>query len=117
MTIEPESIRGKRVVAFAGIARPEVFKASLIDLGAEISFFRGFRDHHPYTMDEILGLRAIKEKTGADMIITTEKDWIRLEGFLKECPDMAYLTIRFKLISGRERLFNMIREKIGDNRP
>jgi len=46
---DAQRLAGKRVVAFAGIARPQKFFATLSALGAEIVDSLVFPDHHPYT--------------------------------------------------------------------
>ena len=53
---------GRAVVAFAGIARPEKFFATLRRIGAQIVATRDFADHHPYTPREI---EALIEEAGA----------------------------------------------------
>jgi tetraacyldisaccharide 4'-kinase len=73
--IAPEAWRGRRVLAFAGIGRPEKFVASLEDSGAEIVGSCFFDDHHPYTEDEITQLKMI---AGEAQLVTTEKDFVRL---------------------------------------
>lgn len=108
----PSFLRGKRVVAFAGIARPASFKETLNNLGAEILYYRAFPDHHHFSYDEISGLVVEKEKTGADFLITTEKDWARLDNVISEGPILAYLTIKFELLSERGLFFDMVRESI-----
>ena len=65
----------KPVFAFAGIGRPEKFAAALKAGGATITGSCFFADHHPYGEDEILQLKA----AAADaMLVTTEKDFVRL---------------------------------------
>jgi tetraacyldisaccharide 4'-kinase len=66
---------GKPVFAFAGIGRPEKFAASLEETGAQVIGSCFFADHHPYTEDEILELKAV---AGDAMLVTTEKDFVRL---------------------------------------
>ena len=73
----PDRLRGKEVFAFAGIGRPESFRQSLLEAGAIVKGFRGFRDHHVFTGPEMDGIR--KAARGL-WIITTEKDIMRLEG-------------------------------------
>ncbi len=114
--VEPGFIKGRRVVAFAGIAGPDSFRLSLLQLGADVVFFKSFSDHHPFHPHEIHNLRVVKEKTKADFLITTEKDWVRLEGILSDDPELAYLTIRFALLSEKERFFNLIRERIREKK-
>jgi tetraacyldisaccharide 4'-kinase len=65
----------KQVFAFAGIGRPEKFVASLEAGGATVTGSCFFADHHPYGEDEILQLKAV---AGEAMLVTTEKDFVRL---------------------------------------
>ena len=66
---------GKTVFAFAGIGRPEKFIASLEQAGAHVTGRCFFPDHHPYTEDDILTLKAV---AGEAQLVTTEKDFVRL---------------------------------------
>jgi tetraacyldisaccharide 4'-kinase len=70
-------LRGKRVLAFAGIGRPEKFYATLSELGCDVVESRSFDDHHPFSADEIDGLLATARTAGA-VPVTTEKDFVRL---------------------------------------
>jgi tetraacyldisaccharide 4'-kinase len=109
---DPGFLKGKRVMAFAGIARPEAFKNTLKRLGADVAGFRIFRDHHYFGDREIRDLKKEKGRVGAELMITTEKDWVRLKGIGADYSDLAYLTINFSLLSGRDEFFNMIDESI-----
>lgn len=75
LTVETKPIAGKSVFAFAGIGRPEKFVASLEAGGVDVTGSCFFADHHPYTDDEIIQLKAI---AGDTMLVTTEKDFVRL---------------------------------------
>ena len=72
---EGAAFADKKVFAFAGIGRPEKFVASLEAGGATVTGSCFFADHHPYDEDEILQLKAI---AGDAMLVTTEKDFVRL---------------------------------------
>ncbi|HSS12424.1 MAG TPA: tetraacyldisaccharide 4'-kinase [Rhizomicrobium sp.] len=65
----------KTVFAFAGIGRPEKFVASLEAGGAHVTGSCFFADHHAYGEDEILELKAV---AGDALLVTTEKDFVRL---------------------------------------
>ena len=71
-------IAGRRVLAFAGIGRPEKFFATLEDCGAEIVARRAFADHQPFAISDLSMLRRLARESGAEMIVTTEKDAQRL---------------------------------------
>ena len=81
-TLEPAAedaarLRGRRLLAFAGIGRPGKFFATLEGCGAELVAREGFADHHPYREDEIAALHARAEAAGATLA-TTEKDMVRI---------------------------------------
>ena len=71
------SLIGKRVLAFAGIARPEKFFDGLAQAGVTVIARRPFPDHHPFTDSE---LRAVIETaTHMQAIpVTTPKDAVRI---------------------------------------
>jgi tetraacyldisaccharide 4'-kinase len=66
------------LLAFAGIGRPEKFRTSLIEAGASLADFISFADHHAYTRIELEGLARRADALGAQLV-TTEKDWVRLD--------------------------------------
>lgn len=65
------------VIGFAGIARPEKFFATLRANGARLIEARSFPDHHRFTAKEARRLLDDAEARNA-MLVTTEKDWVRL---------------------------------------
>jgi len=71
------SLRGKRVLAFAGIGDPARFFNTLRASGIDVVLERAFADHHPYTQGEIETL-ITEAKRNALTLVTTEKDLARL---------------------------------------
>lgn len=71
-------IAGKKVIAIAGIANPQSFFKSLASLDADVVRTVSFPDHHDYTHTDINGIRALAKE--AQLIITTEKDGVKLKG-------------------------------------
>jgi len=78
--LEPRAtnfISSDKFFAFAGIARPEKFFASLRGLGFDVAGMREFPDHHPFSSYDLAELQ--NEATAAHArLITTEKDAVRL---------------------------------------
>jgi len=72
-------IAGKKIAAFCGIADPESFRAGIAKLGGEVVFFEEFPDHHIYTADNIDYLLKNSRIADSDMVLTTEKDGVKLE--------------------------------------
>jgi tetraacyldisaccharide 4'-kinase len=89
---DPEAaaaLAGRPVLAFAGIADPGKFFATLEAHGIAAAIRRPFPDHHPYAADEITALVACADRDGLTLV-TTEKDMARLRGD----PAAAALTAR-----------------------
>jgi tetraacyldisaccharide 4'-kinase len=68
---------GRPVLAFAGIARPEKFFATLREIGASVVETRGFPDHHPFSAREVERILARAAARGL-LPVTTQKDHVRL---------------------------------------
>lgn len=66
-----------KLVAFAGLARPEKFLETLEAAGADVVEFVPFDDHHVYTEENLNLLAQLADDHGATLI-TTEKDAARL---------------------------------------
>jgi len=85
-------LQGKDVLAFCGIARPDFFFQAVEGFGAKVKPLR-FKDHHNYTLKDI---RMIKDAAGdKDLIITTEKDMIKLDLRLL---DSKWYALRGKMV-------------------
>jgi tetraacyldisaccharide 4'-kinase len=76
------AVAGRRVLAFAGIARPEKLFTTLSAAGAELVGCEAFADHHRYRRAEIERLLARAAREGA-LCITTSKDAVRLPADLR----------------------------------
>ena len=73
------TLAGGRVLAFAGIADPQKFFASLAEAGIAVGATRSFPDHHRYTPGEASALCEEADRKGL-ALVTTEKDLARLSG-------------------------------------
>ncbi len=74
---EMTALKGRRVIAFAGIASPDKFFASLTEAGALVVGRAAFADHHPFAASEVSYLLDQAAKLEA-MTVTTPKDAVRL---------------------------------------
>jgi tetraacyldisaccharide 4'-kinase len=80
--LRPESqaaarFSGQRVLAFAGIGRPEKFLLTLEAVGADVAGRRWFPDHWRYSERDLAALEDEALRLGA-ILVTTEKDAVRL---------------------------------------
>jgi tetraacyldisaccharide 4'-kinase len=94
-TASVASLRGKRVLAFAGIGDPNRFFKTLRAAGIEVAAERAFSDHHPFSQNEIESLIA-QAKGDALTLVTTEKDLARLRT-VEGLPCWAQDIVPFKV--------------------
>ena len=90
----------------AGIAKPEPFFAYLQDTNDACL---SFPDHHNFTDKDIL---EIKNSAQNNIIITTEKDYVRLKGRLPS-EQLFYLPIQSAFLSGSENFDKTILNYVG----
>jgi tetraacyldisaccharide 4'-kinase len=83
----PDSLRGRQVFAFAGLADNEQFFDALRNAGLDVTGARSFPDHHRYTRADV---DALRRDAGAAVLVTTEKDAVKL----KE-PDIVAVAAEF----------------------
>lgn len=87
-------LRGRRVLAFAGIGRPEKFFASLQQLGATVAQTATFPDHAPYTPDAVMRLVETAHQLNA-IPVTTAKDQVRLPAKARPMVDVLRVVLNF----------------------
>jgi tetraacyldisaccharide 4'-kinase len=73
------TLKGRKVLAFAGIGDPEKFFATAVEAGIAVTERRVFGDHHHYTAEEAGELIMEAEHDGL-ALLTTEKDRARMAG-------------------------------------
>ena len=104
-----DTLKGKRVGALSGIATPESFESFLTQLGAEVVVPFRFLDHHRFTSGELERIVAQLQKHEVDMLITTEKDAVRIQPEFNPLVPFYYLRVEIKLQSGAESFEEAVR--------
>jgi tetraacyldisaccharide 4'-kinase len=101
----PEGAYGtsRRLVAVAGIARPERFFKTVETLGWEIAQPMVFRDHYWFTRADVATIHDTVQVLGAGGVITTEKDAVRLTSLaLPHDIAWTYVPMRATIEPARE---------------
>jgi tetraacyldisaccharide 4'-kinase len=93
-TTVSDSLRDGNVLAFAGIGRPQKFFTTLAVLGARVAVARGFPDHQRFTNSELDALYAEAKGRGL-VVVTTEKDYVRLPAEYAQRTVALPVTLRF----------------------
>ncbi|MEI7639207.1 MAG: tetraacyldisaccharide 4'-kinase [Syntrophus sp. (in: bacteria)] len=79
--LPPGVLQGKKIYAFTGIAAPDKFRATLEEMGAKIIKFLAFPDHYFYKQADVQAIAREAKALNAEMLITTEKDGVKLLKF------------------------------------
>jgi len=88
---------GRKAVVFSGIAKNDEFFRMLEDLGCCPTRFAGFPDHHWYSSEDVKFLLAEIQKTDAELLITTDKDYARIAGKFSWPVDLWVIGIKISL--------------------
>lgn len=95
-------LKGANVAALSAIACPASFENFLEQLGAKLVLKDHYADHHRYTQQEILDFINQAKAAGANFIVTTEKDAVRIPKIDRCDVPLYYLRIQIDILSGQE---------------
>lgn len=106
------SLKGQPVLSFSGIGQPPSFRGLLNRLDAQVVSEAIFEDHHVYTLEDLRELLQRAETVGAQILVTTEKDAVKIRDFLK--PEDPVWALRIDLDRIEDPLLweRFIRERI-----
>lgn len=105
-----ETIESKKVALFCGIAHPEYFQETVRSLGAEIIDDHMVADHSEFTEEEFREFADSALAKGAEWLLCTEKDKVRLDSSMIEGYPIAWVQMRLKIVEG-ESAWNAFVEK------
>jgi len=101
----PGFFAGRPVAAFSAIGNPESFRNTLEKLNVDLKYFKTFPDHHRFTERDSTLIRRQAKNRGAEYILCTEKDAVKLE---KIAPDFWFLKISIQIVRGEENLLDLL---------
>lgn len=97
-----ETLKGRRTASISAIANPASFNSFLEENGANIVLERHYADHHRYTQQEMIDFLNAAKSAGAEYIMTTEKDAVRMPRLDRRDIPMLFLRIEIDILSGQE---------------
>jgi tetraacyldisaccharide 4'-kinase len=102
-----EALIGQRVVIFSGIGNAGAFRTSVLRQGLIVVDEVVFPDHHAYTASDVGRVKARAERVGAPMLVTTEKDAVKLHAFPFSMPVWA-MRVDMQILEGEDRLKQLL---------
>ncbi|RMG69681.1 MAG: hypothetical protein D6710_08475, partial [Nitrospirae bacterium] len=91
---------------FSGIGNPEYFEKIVRQYGLNVKGALRFRDHHRYTRRDIERIVKNAKKSASEIILTTEKDLVRLSGM--EEPDLPLFALSVRLEVKDKQFFDIL---------
>lgn len=117
-TVRAGEVSTKRAFVFSGIGNPEYFERIVREYGLNVVGAARFRDHHRYTKRDIERIVKSAKKSDAEIVLTTEKDLVRVSetedlelplfalSVRLELKDRSFFDMLFKDLLPRETLFH-----------
>lgn len=107
-------LRQRPVAAFCGLGNPDAFRRTLTDMGAAVTAFWRFPDHHAYTRPDVEDLRTWARQQATDcVIVTTQKDLVKLRLAQLSGRPLWALRIRLHVTDGQAALDRKLKEALG----
>lgn len=103
-----DELAGARIAAFCGIGNPEGFRRTLDGLCGEVVGFRSFPDHHPYDADDVAGLGRWADELGVNLVLTTQKDLVKLRTSTLGAARLRALRIGLEIMGDAEPLETLL---------
>ena len=105
-----EFLDGKRVASLSGIAQPESFEKSLVNIGADLVYSKRFADHHRFTQQEVINVINRSKKRQAQLIITTQKDAVRFPKIDRRDIPILFMRVEIKILKGAKDFQDCVRQ-------
>ena len=109
-----DKLADKKLYAFCGIGNPSAFFQTLDELALNIVGTRVYNDHHRYTDSDIAAICEDGRYKQAEMIITTQKDWVKTALLCIEKFDIpiAFLAVGLEFIDGQQEIIALVEDAI-----
>lgn len=99
------AVHGQTIFAFCGIGNPAGFQRTLAEIDPQLSHVKHlvFPDHHDYQSDDLLRIAAAAQDVNANLLLTTEKDLVKLPPQIDGVPIRA-VRIGLELLDESQQL-------------
>jgi tetraacyldisaccharide 4'-kinase len=97
-----DELAGTSVAAFCGIGNPEGFRRTLLPLCDSLLDLRVFPDHHEYGAADVESLGSWANERGADLVLTTQKDLVKLRCAHLGTAPLRALRIGLEIVAGED---------------
>ena len=112
---EPSPFVRKKIYLLSGIGNPSSFERSITELGLSFVHHYQFADHHEFSENDIASILRRAKNQNIDAIITTEKDFVKLQklDIAKELIYYAKLHVKINEMDTFNGIVGTLKKEIG----
>src|ERR1041385_7392978 len=103
-------LKEKKIASLTGIAQPESFEQSLVNLPCELVYSKRFADHHRFSQQEVLNVINRGKKRQAQVILTTQKDAVRFPKLDRRDLPIYFMRVEIKILRGATDFQDCVRQ-------
>ncbi|MFW6060375.1 MAG: tetraacyldisaccharide 4'-kinase [Phycisphaeraceae bacterium] len=113
-----ERLRQRRVAGACGIGNAQAFERQLRDAAGEVVHLTARGDHHAWQADELQTLLQDAAAAGAEVVVTTEKDWVKWQPLLEKADQAPAIpiwrpTLTVRFLDGEAPFVKLLQERVG----
>ncbi|MCK4958249.1 MAG: tetraacyldisaccharide 4'-kinase [Planctomycetes bacterium] len=114
-TLSIDELKEKPVYAFCGIGNPKAFFNRLEGHGLKVMGTRVYNDHHNYTERDIKDIYEEAKYLGAELILSTQKDWVKTTLLSEQDEDIlfAYMAVELEFVEGADKIESLVAGAVG----
>lgn len=106
--VDISMVKGKKTVAFSGLADNDQFFDLLEQAGCLIDHTFSFADHHRYNGDDLARIADTAKEKGAEIIATTFKDFVKIENDKRWPVALVVVDVKIEFSGEKKRFFDFI---------
>jgi len=114
-TLSVGELKEKVIFAFCGIGNPGAFINRLREYELNVVGSEVYSDHHDYSGEDISGIYDEARSRGADLVLSTEKDWVKSSLLVPRDDDIifAYLAVELEFVDRVDKIEALIDKVVG----
>jgi tetraacyldisaccharide 4'-kinase len=105
-------LKGKKAVAFAGLADNAQLFDSLERAGCQLVHTFSFADHHLYDGNDWDRIAATAQRLGADRVVTTAKDFVKIKTLMPSSVALIVVDVSVGLAADEDRLIDTLSSRL-----
>jgi len=101
-------INGRKVLLISGIAQPSSFEKSLEKYSLQIVDHLKFRDHHPFSTEDVESIVKKWQDLGMPELLTTEKDFVKLKALWPKEVPLWYSPLEVQILAQEKGFYEIL---------